>query len=141
MTFVFQGYDIFKVTMVSVVFSLFTNRKSVPVNITQRRYSELCPCYVIAIQVDLRKSVKGCISIMTQCIERKLMPNESLGRDLQIIQRSLCVKSLLHGIICVTKCQRLSNCFFLLFFLLATFRSISVNNCSTVMEKLAIGSQ
>ena len=42
------------------------------------------------------------------------MPNESSGKDLQIMSGHFYVRSLLHGVICVTKCQRPSNCFFLL---------------------------
>ena len=44
------------------------------------------------------------------------MPNESSGQDLQIILGHFYIISLLHGVICVTKCQRPSNCFFLFFF-------------------------
>ena len=70
--------------------------------------------------------VSGTISITAQCIEPQLMPNESLGRDLHIRHRSLYVRSVLHGVIYVTKCQCLSNCIsflpsFFFFFLLATF--------------------
>ena len=93
------------------------------------RYCFLCiytlySCYAIAIQVDFRQSFKGSISMTAQCIETQLMPNESLGRDLQIIARSLYV-TLLHGVMCITEYQCLSNCFSLIpsFFLLATFWS------------------
>ena len=52
------------------------------------------------------------------------MPNESLGKDFQIRHRLLYIKSLLHGIICITKCQLESKCFSFIvassFFLLFT---------------------
>ena len=47
------------------------------------------------------------------------------------------VRSLLHGVICVTKCQRPSNCFFL-FFLLLSPGHFSVNDLFTVSKQLAI---
>ena len=76
--------------------------------------------FAIAIRVDFRRIFGGSISIMAQCIETQLMPNESSGKDLQIMCGHCYVRSLLHGVICVTKCQRPSNCFFL-FFLLSFF--------------------
>ena len=64
------------------------------------------------------------------------MPNESLGRDLPIRHRSPYIRSLLRGVICVTKCQHPSSCFFLfLFLLLGIFQSVAVNDYSTVMVK------
>ena len=62
-----------------------------------------------------------------QRIETKLMPNENLGRDLQIMHMSLYVKSLLHGVICVTMNETESKCFchiLSFFLLLATFRQM-----------------
>ena len=47
------------------------------------------------------------------------------------------VKSLLHGVICVTMCQRPSNCFFLFFFL-SSPGHFSVNDLFTVSKQLAI---
>ena len=43
------------------------------------------------------------------------------------------VRSLLHGVICVTKCQRPSNCFFLFFFFLSPGHDLF-----TVSKQLAI---
>ena len=83
-------------------------------------------CIAIAIWIDFRESFRSSISITAQHIETQLMPNESLGRDLQVRDRLLNVRSLLHSVICVTKCQRPSNCFsFVLssFFLLATLKT------------------
>ena len=68
-------------------------------------------CFVIAIRVDFRQSLGGSISITAQCIETQLMPNESSRKDIQIMCGHFYVRSLLHGVICVTKCQRPSNCF------------------------------
>ena len=63
------------------------------------------------------------------------MPNESSGKDLQITCGHFYVRSLLHGVICVTKCQRPSNCFFLFFLSPGHF---SVNDLFTVSKQLAI---
>ena len=57
------------------------------------------------------------------------MPNERSGKDLQIMCGHFYVRSLLHGVICITKCQRPSNCFsyvygFCFFLLLSTFGKI-----------------
>ena len=53
----------------------------------------------------------GFISIMAQCVETHQIPIESVGRDLHIRQGHLCVRVLLHGVICVTKSQPESKCF------------------------------
>ena len=45
-------------------------------------------CY-IAILADFRQSFGSSTSIMAQCIETQLMPNESSGKDLQIMYWSL----------------------------------------------------
>ena len=64
------------------------------------------------------------------------MPNESLGKDLQIIASSLYVRSLLHGVICITRSQHESKCFH---HILSSFPGHhSVNDWNTVMEKLGI---
>ena len=39
------------------------------------------------------------------------MPFESSGKDLQIIAGHFYIRLLLHGVICMTECQRPSNCF------------------------------
>ena len=65
------------------------------------------------------------------------MPNVSSGKDLQIMYGHFYVRSLLHGVICVTKCQRPSNCFFLFFFL-SFFLSFPGHNLFTVSKQLAI---
>ena len=39
---------------------------------------------------------------MAQYIETQLMPNESAGKDLQIMCGHFYVRSLLHGVICIT---------------------------------------
>ena len=44
--------------------------------------SEFCCCFSIPIQVDFRHRFRGSISVMAQCIEIKLKPNESPGKDL-----------------------------------------------------------
>ena len=66
------------------------------------------------------------------------MPNESSGKDLQIMYGHFYVRLLLHGVICVTKCQRPSNCFFLFFFLFSSPGHFSVNDLFTVSKQLAI---
>ena len=86
---------------------------------------------------DFTQSFGGSISITAQCIETQPMPNESSGKDLQIMYWSLYVRSLLHGVICVTMCQRPSNCFFLFFFLFSPGH-FSVNDLFTVSKQLAI---
>ena len=81
--------------------------------------------FAIAIQVYFRQSFGGSISTTAQCFETQLMPNESSGKDLQIMCGDFYVRSLLHGegLICVTKCQRPSNCFFFFFFLSSSFHN------------------
>ena len=84
-------------------------------------------CFAIAIRADFRQSFGGSISTTAQCIGPQRMPNEGSGKDLQIMFGHFYVRSLLHGVICVTMCEHPSNCFFLFFlllllFLLATFR-------------------
>ena len=75
--------------------------------------------------LDFRQSFCGSISITAQCFETQLMPNESSGNNLQIISGHFYIRSLLHSVICITKCQRPSNCFsYSSFFLLATFGQI-----------------
>ena len=49
----------------------------------------LSSCFAIAIRVDFRRSFGGSISVTAQCIETQLMPNESSGKDLQIMCWSL----------------------------------------------------
>ena len=63
------------------------------------------------------------------------MPNESSGKDLQIMCGHCCVRSLLHGVICITKCQRPSNCCFLFFF---SFFSWPLFGLFTVSKQLAV---
>ena len=100
----------------------------------------LCSCFAIAIQADFRQSFGDSISITAQCIETQLMPNESSGKDLQIICGHFYVKSLIHGVICVTECQRPSNCFFLFFlsFLLSFFSLPRLGYCNgTTSNKIS----
>ena len=72
-------------------------------------------CY--SNSADFRRSFGGSISITAQCIETQLMPNEGSGKDLQITCWSLLRQISPSCVICVTKCQHQSNCFFLFFFL------------------------
>ena len=88
---------------------------------------------------DFRQSFGGSISITAQCIENQPMPNETSGKDLQIMYSHFYVRSLLHGGICVTKCKRPSNCFFLFFFFLSSSPGhFSVNDLFTVSKQLAL---
>ena len=66
------------------------------------------------------------------------MPNEDSGKDLQIIARSLYVRLLLHGVICITTSQHESKCFRHLSFFLSFPGHLSVSDWNTVVEKLAI---
>ena len=93
-------------------------------------------CFAVAVQVDFRQSFGGSLSITAQCIETQLMPNERSGKDLQIMCGHCYVRSLLHGVNCITKYQRPSNCFscgFCFFLLLSTFgknvRKFLQRNC------------
>ena len=67
------------------------------------------------------------------------MPNESSGKDLQIIACHFSVRSLLHGVICITKCQLVLKCFchILSFFFLSP-GYLSVQDGKAVNEKLTI---
>ena len=68
-------------------------------------------CFAIAIRVDFRQSFGGSISITAQCIETQFISIESSRKDLQIMCGHFYVRSILHGVIYVIKCQRPSNCF------------------------------
>ena len=118
--------------MLLIFFSVCIDENFLPnIHIYNKQLCWLSSCFAIAIRADFRQSFGGSVSIMAQCIEPQLMPNEGSGKDLQIMCGHFYVKSLLHGVICVTKCEHPSNCFFLFFFLLfllATFRLPYLNN-------------
>ena len=67
------------------------------------------------------------------------MINESLGRDLQIRVGHFYVKLLLHGTICITKCQCASTCFS--YIPSSSPGHLLVIDCLTIPETLAIRSQ
>ena len=73
--------------------------------------SGFCSGFIIPFQANFRQSFRGSISNTTQCIESDILPNESLGRDLQFRVRHLYVRMRLNGVMCVTKCQQASNYF------------------------------
>ena len=77
------------------------------------------------IQVDFRQSFGGSISIADQCIEAQLMAYDSSGQDLEIIAGHFYVRLLLHGVICITKSQHLSNCFYHIIFLYSSLGHFS----------------
>ena len=64
------------------------------------------------------------------------MPNERSGKDLQITCGHFCVRSLIHDVICVTKCQPSVKLF--LFILLSSPGHFSVNDLFTVSKQLAM---
>ena len=76
------------------------------INKIHPRTSGFCSCFTIPILADFRQSFRGFISITGQGIKTQLVSNESLGRDLQIRVRSLYFRLLLHGLSCITECQR-----------------------------------
>ena len=62
------------------------------------------------------------------------MPKEKSGKNLQIIAWSLYIRSLLHGVICITKCQPVSK----YFPHILSPDQFLVNDWDMVTEKLAI---
>ena len=72
---------------------------------------------------------------MAQCIGTQLMPDESLGRDLQIRYRSH-LRQVAPAWRNLRYNASTSVKLFLFNLLLATFRTISVNDYTTIMEKL-----
>ena len=86
--------------------------------------------------MDFRQSFGGFISITAQRIETKLMPNESLGKHLQIMCRSLLRqiapswRNLRHKVSTSVK--------LFLFILLSFPGRFSVNDLFTVSKQLAI---
>ena len=64
------------------------------------------------------------------------MPNESSGKDLQIRCWSLYVRSILHGVICVTKCQPSVK-----LYILSSPGHFLAKLCASFPEKLPMGSQ
>ena len=65
------------------------------------------------------------------------MPNENTGKDLEIIDGHLCVRLLMHGVICIAKCQDLLKLFLLAFSSFSSSQHL-VNNCSTIPKNLTI---
>ena len=51
------------------------------------------------VRLILGKVLGDSLSITAQCIEIQLMPNESSGKDLQIIYGDFYVRLLFHGVL------------------------------------------
>ena len=75
--------------MPSITLSLSVENAPNPARKHFEKTNSWLSCFVIAIRVDFRQTFGGSISIMAQCVETQPMPNESSGKDLQIMCRSL----------------------------------------------------